>query len=94
MNKPIEDMVFGMSAAARDVMRCLFFNGPTLDGDVPSKNGRDEICSLGYAERWDGWQWLTKTGVQFAVNSMLMEGQKAKWQRERSHAIHQMRHPT
>lgn len=89
----IEDKIYGMSSAARDVMRCLFFYGPTLDGDVPSKNGRGELVELGYAECWNGWQWLTQKGVEFAVNSLCLGGQKDKWQRERSNAVHRLRHP-
>lgn len=89
----IQDKVFGMSGWARETMRCLFFHGPTLDGDVPSKAGRSELVELGYAERWNGWQWLTLKGVQFAVNSLLLEREKDKWQHERSRAVHRSRHP-
>ena len=89
----IRDIVFGVTSAARDTMRCLFFHGPTLDGDVPSKSGRDELFDLGCIERWNGWQWLTKKGVEFAVNSLLLDRQKEKWQQERSQAVHNSRHP-
>lgn len=89
----VRDKIFGMSSGAREVMRCLFLHGPTLDGDVPCKQGCNEICKLGYAERWNGWQWLTLSGVEFAVNSLLFEREKEKWQRERSNAVHNSRHP-
>ena len=88
----IQSKILGMSAAARDTLRCLFFHGPTLDGDVPSKTGRDEIVDLGLAERWNGWQWLTNQGVQFAVDIMLFDREKEKWQRDRSQAVHNQRH--
>lgn len=89
----VRDKIFGMSSWARETLRCLFFHGPTWDGDVPSKSGRDEIVELGYAERWNGWQFLTAAGVKFAIESMLLEREKEKWQRERSEGVHRMRHP-
>lgn len=33
----------GLSGAARDTLICLCRKGPTWDGDVPSKGGRDEL---------------------------------------------------
>ena len=74
----IRDTIFGMSGAARDVLRCLFLRGPTWDGDVPSKSGRDELCRLGFAERWNGWQWLTRSGAEFAVTVMMLDREKEK----------------
>lgn len=88
----VRDKIFGMTGAARDVMRCLFFHGPTSDGDLPSKVGRGELVELGYAERWNGWQWLTAKGIKFAIESLLLEREKEKWQRERSRAVHAVRH--
>ena len=78
-----QDKIFGVSGSAREVMRCLFFHGPTWDGDVPSKSGRSELVDLGYAERGHGWQWLTTKGVEFAIGSLLLDQQKEKWQRQR-----------
>lgn len=88
----IQDKIMGMSSAAHDVMRCLFFHGPTWDGDLPSKMGRSELVQLGYAEQWNGWQWLTAMGVRFAVEILMLDRGKEKWQRERSEAVHRMRH--
>jgi hypothetical protein len=33
----------GLSGAARDTLTCLCKHGPTYDGNVPSKSGRDEL---------------------------------------------------
>ena len=88
----IQDKIMGMSSAAREVHEKLFLFGPTLDGDLPSKNGRGELCQLGFCETWNGWNFLTSVGVEYAVNSLLLESKKAKFLRERSQAIHQMRH--
>lgn len=52
-----------LSGNAAEVLRCLFFHGPTWDGNVPSKSGRDELVSMGLAARGKGWQWLTRAGI-------------------------------
>lgn len=38
--KPMWD---ALSGAAKDTLVCLCKHGPTWDGDVPSKSGRDEL---------------------------------------------------
>ena len=80
----IQSRIMGMPPEARETVRCLFFHGPTRDGDMPSKSGRDEIVSLGLAERGDGWQWLTRAGIDFAIVILLLDGEKDKWQRQRA----------
>ena len=77
----IQSKILGMSSAAREVLRCLFFHGPTWDGDVPSKSGRDELVALGLVDRMDGWQWLTREGIDFSLTVMLLGEAKDKWQR-------------
>ncbi len=79
----LRDKIFGMSSAARDVMRCLFFHGPTWDGDIPSKAGRGELFDLGYATRHQGWSYLTDAGVRFAIDSMVLGDAKEQWERRR-----------
>lgn len=73
-----------MPPEARETIRCLFFHGPTRDGDLPSKSGRDVLCHLGLAERMDGWQWLTRSGVDTAITVLLLDEEKDKWQRRRA----------
>jgi hypothetical protein len=80
MSERVIDKVFGMSSAAREVMRCLFLYGPTWDGDVPSKMGRGELVKKGFAEHEFGFAWLTRAGMEFAIQSMEMD--RAKEQRE------------
>lgn len=41
----------GLSPAARDTLRCLCERGPTWDGDLPSKRGRDELLSKNLAAK-------------------------------------------
>lgn len=40
-----------LSAGARETLRCLIYKGPTWDGDVPSKAGRDELLRKGLASK-------------------------------------------
>lgn len=80
----VQSKILGMSSAAREVLRCLFFHGPTWDGDVPSKSGRDELVGMKLADRMDGWQWLTREGVDFSLTVMLLGEEKEKWQRKRA----------
>ncbi len=80
----IQTKIMGMSSAAREVLRCLFFHGPTWDGDIPSKTGRGELGQLGLAHHEFGWAWLTREGVDFALTVMLLGDEKEKWMRNRS----------
>lgn len=81
----IQSQILGMSGWARETARCLFLHGPTLDGDVPSKGGRSELVRLGLADRMDGWNWLTREGVDFSITVLLLGGEKEKWQHNRGH---------
>ena len=71
-----------MPSAAREVLWCLFAHGPTWDGDVPSKSGRDWLVERFYADRGDGWQWLTTAGALHALE-LRYGPRKEKWQRNR-----------
>lgn len=52
-----------------EVLWQLFLNGPTWDGDLISKSGRDKLCELGFASRINDWNFLTVNGVDAAVAS-------------------------
>ena len=71
-----------LSGAATDVMYCLFLLGPTEDGNVPSKSGRDDLYSLGLIDRADGWQWLTRDGIMLALG-MGLDREKERRQQDR-----------
>ena len=58
----------GLSSAEAEVLWCMFRNGPTWDGDLPSKTGRDGLVEYGFAERFDGWNFLTFAGVTLALD--------------------------
>lgn len=69
-----------LTPAALETMWCMFAMGPTWDGDVPSKSGRDQLVRLGLAERYEGYQWLTREGVEAAVDAEFGL-RKEKWLR-------------
>ena len=57
----------GLSVGGVAILRGLFHNGPTWDGDLPSKGGRDELVESGLAVRTNGWQQLTLEGIEVAI---------------------------
>ena len=64
----IKDVTINTSSGAiRDVLKCLFFHGPTWDGNIASKNGRGELCRAGLAWHEHGYASLTPEGVRTAV---------------------------
>lgn len=62
-----EPKIEPMTGAARDDLYCMFMNGPTWDGNLPSKAGRDWLIDRAYAARGHGWNWLTTEGVLLAL---------------------------
>jgi hypothetical protein len=73
----------GLSGAELEVIKCLFFHGPTWDGNVPSKSGRDRLCKRGLVWHEFGFAWLTREGVQVAVQELGMDRLKERWERSR-----------
>lgn len=71
-----------LSGAVTDTLWCMFALGPTQDGDLPSKSGRDDLVQIGFAERGDGWNWLTRAGVYKALGEGF-DRKKEKAQRDR-----------
>ena len=71
-----------LSGGARETLRCLFFHGPTWDGDIPSKVGRSQLVDAGYADHRDGFAYLTGAGIQAALG-LDLDRAKEKWQRDR-----------
>lgn len=57
-----------LSGAEWDVLWCLFYNGPTWDGNIPSKAGRNDLVDRGLVVRGgDGFQALTTEGFEAAL---------------------------
>jgi hypothetical protein len=51
----------------RDVLKQLWDTGPTWDGNVASKMGRNELVTRGWAIHANGHAFLTAEGVALAV---------------------------
>ncbi len=61
----------GLSGAEWDVLWCLFRNGATWDGNIPSKSGRDSLIERDLAYRDDGWTILTIHGFHAAIAAQM-----------------------
>jgi hypothetical protein len=75
-----------LSPSAIAVLRGLFIEGPLWDGDVPSKSGRDELVNFGLAVRHNGWQQLTKRGLEMAISAKV-DREKERHYRTRLRAL-------
>lgn len=71
-----------LSGAATETLWCLFALGPTEDGNLPNKSGRDDLVDRALADRGDGWNWLTRDGVFLALG-VGFDRKKEKAQRDR-----------
>lgn len=69
------------TGAVRDMLRCLFFHGPTWDGNIPSKAARDGLCRAGMVHHEFGFAFLTRDGVELCVN-LGLDREKEKWERK------------
>lgn len=68
-NKPL-------SKTAVEVFGQLFITGPTWDGAIISKTGRDELFDAGLIARDNGWNFLNTEGVRLAAGWNLAELRK------------------
>jgi hypothetical protein len=73
----------GLSSSEVEVVKCLFFHGPTWDGNIPSKMGRDSLCKRGLAHHEFGFAWLTRDGVEIAINTLRFDRLKERWERSK-----------
>lgn len=79
-----------MDASTKEVLTQLFIHGPLFDGYISSKNGRNQLVSLGLVERYEGFNFLNKDGVIVAIGIGL-ERVKEKRQAEISKALNTFR---
>lgn len=56
-----------LSGNAIEMLGQLYVKGPTWDGNVCSKVGRDELCRAGLALHRHGYAFLTSEGVRAAA---------------------------
>jgi hypothetical protein len=78
----IPSILIPLHPGAAEVLRQLFFNGPTWDGDIITKDGRSELFRQGLAGRRQGWTYLTESGVVTALGAAV-DRQKERRERER-----------
>lgn len=71
-----------LNGAAQEVMMQLFVFGPTWDGHLASKAGRDALREKGLIERWNGWQWLNAKGIALATDEATIARVK-RWNDQR-----------
>lgn len=65
----MQDSIDVLTSSAVAALRQLFLQGPTWDGNIVSKMGRNELVKFGYAFRVEGWASLTVEGVMLAATS-------------------------
>jgi hypothetical protein len=82
MHEALKKAARPLGGNERDVFRQLFIHGPTQDGDLISKVGRDGLVERGLAVRNDGWQTLTEAGFVAAMAAGYSYD-KDKWQNKR-----------
>src|SRR5262249_16194181 len=87
-----------LSGSAIEVLHGLFIEGPLWDGDVPSKSGRDELVTFGLALRCDGWQQLTKKGLEMALSANFARKKERHYRQRRKalnllHAVEPVMNP-
>jgi hypothetical protein len=56
-----------LTGAMHDVLWCLFKNGPTWDGNIPSKTGRGMLIEGGLVYHDQGWSILTTYGFHACI---------------------------
>jgi hypothetical protein len=79
-----------LPAGCADMLRQLFFDGPTWDGNVVSKQSRDELVRMGLAASGHGWQWLTKAGIDACFDNGIQHAKESRDRRvmTRRNTIH------
>lgn len=73
---------FTLTAGAVEVLGQLFVKGPTWDGDILSKMGRNELYDNGLIERMQGWNFLTRDGMQAAIEWDTKGKYDGRWYRK------------
>lgn len=72
-----------LSPGAIETLYALFVDGPLYDGNVPSKQGRDELVDFGLVMRHNGYQQLTKKGLVMCLEAKLERAKERQYQRQR-----------
>lgn len=71
-----------LPADAQEVLGQLFLFGPCYDGGIASKHGRDILFENALIERGDGWQWLTRAGVELSLEADVRNRADQRWHKK------------
>lgn len=71
--------VHALSKSGIEVLGQLFVHGPTSDGNLVSKWGRNELVNTGLAFRLQGFNALTPDGLQAALDWDLRQAKNGQW---------------
>ena len=66
-----------------EVLEQLFMFGPTWDGNIVSKLGRDQLFDLKLASRVQGYSFLTPAGIRLALSNRVDRKKEIRQRRER-----------
>jgi hypothetical protein len=79
-----------LAANEVEALEQLFIQGPTWDGNIVSKSGRDQLFDLKLASRVEGYSFLTAAGIRLALSNRV-DRKKDKRRREHSNEIDKYR---
>jgi hypothetical protein len=71
-----------LTGNAQEALCQLFVSGPTWDGNLVTKNGRNELINRGLAIRVEGWQQLTEAGLVMAISVNVRAFTNPRWHRK------------
>ncbi len=72
-----------LAANEIEVLEQLFIQGPTWDGNICSKSGRDQLFDLKLASRLEGYSFLTAAGIRLALSNRVDRKKETRHRRER-----------
>lgn len=72
-----------LAAIEIEVLEQLFIFGPTWDGNIVSKSGRDQLFDLKLASRVEGYSFLTAAGIRLALTNKVDRKKETNRRRER-----------
>ena len=72
-----------LAANEIEVLEQLFIFGPTWDGTIISKSGRDQLFDLKLASRVEGYSFLTAAGIRLCLSNRVDRKKETNRRRER-----------
>jgi len=75
----LESRSYAFNGGEIDTLLCLFVHGPTWDGNVPSKQSRDDLVQMGLVFRREGFASLTELGLEVCVKADVKHFRDRRW---------------